>query len=628
MSTLVDLRLTPETIGNKTYQIPLYQRLFEWDSERITQLLNDLKEQPADKAYYVGMLTSTAKNDLVDGQQRFTVMMLMGIALSSYYSPWKIFISNNGNPRLSFSARPDDQEYLSFLISSSLRDSLDDDESAPYENKKMKKGLECIKTYLAANFKSKEERIKYAEYVYKNMTFFVTSLPDNYRQSSLNKYFERMNSTGKNLEGHEIVKVKLLHKLSANKEFFTKAWNRVADMDTPCFRVRRWEDENESEMKDRIRKAILSRYSPHTLFDNKHTLLDGLKGTEEGDDVSGCTIKNVKESSKAPTKNQRAGDGSHSVMSFSDFLLQCLYRFLCKKGKETGDITVFFNKANLVDTFEKRLISQSNNQEIEEFFSTLVCYRVLLDIYFIRILDGQGDYDYDLETPFLEKEGTVKTLKMFESMLYVNSSPVTYYQWFNMLIDIVNTDRPIEPETLFAILKSKDDEIHPKEKLKYDELNYEGVDRYWFWRLDFQIWLKRRELFIVRDDTTPQNNDIRRALNVAEKYVFKRNRSIEHIAPQTPLQEDTLKLEKNDLNSFGNLVMISSEQNSALSNSIYQEKRARVESFLDSSRSGSIESLKMLHAFSFNKSWSIEAIKEHGNAMFNILLNSYDNEDK
>lgn len=82
MSTLVDLRLTPETISNRTYRIPLYQRLFEWDSERITQLLNDLKEQPADKAYYVGMLTSTAKNDLVDGQQRFTVMMLMGIALS------------------------------------------------------------------------------------------------------------------------------------------------------------------------------------------------------------------------------------------------------------------------------------------------------------------------------------------------------------------------------------------------------------------------------------------------------------------------------------------------------------------------------------------------------------------
>lgn len=619
MSTLDDLRLTPETIGNKTYSIPLYQRLFEWDSERITQLLSDLKEQPADKAYYIGMLTSTAKNDLVDGQQRFTVMMLMGIALSKYFSPWMQFITHNGKPRLSFSARPEDQQYLGFLITSE-----DEDEPVPYENKKMKKGLECIRAYLLSKFASDQERTEYAEYVYKHMTFFVTSLPDNYRQSSLNKYFERMNSTGKNLEGHEIVKVKLLHKLASDKEFYTRAWNRVADMDTPCFRVRRQpgdNGENESKLKERICRAITNRYSPHVLFENN--LLNGLRETEE-ENASGNSIKDVKESAKAPAKSQRAGDGSHSVMSFSDFLLQCLYRFLTARGKETGDITVFFNKANLVDTFEKRLISQSNSQEIEEFFTCLVCFRVLLDVYFVRILDGQGDYDYDLETPFLERDDTVKTLKMFESMLYVNSSPVTYYQWFNILIEAVDIDTPVEPESLFNVLKAKDDEAHPREKLRYEDLNYEDVDRYWFWRLDFQIWLRRKELFLIGDDATPQNNEIRRAIDVAEKYVFKRNRSIEHIAPQTPLQEDTLKLEPEDRNSFGNLVMISSEQNSALSNSIYQEKRARVESFLDSSRSGSIESLKMLYAFTFNKTWGLEAIQEHGKVMFELLLHSYE----
>lgn len=613
MST-ADLRLTPETIGDKTYSIPLYQRLFEWDGERITQLLNDLKEQPAGKAYYIGMLTSTSKNDLVDGQQRFTVLMLMGIALSVYYTPWKQFILHNGKSRLSFSARPEDQEYLRFLITS------DHDESAPYENKKMKKGLECIRGYLLSKFSSDEERSEYAEYVYKYLTFFVTSLPVNYRQSSLNKYFERMNSTGKNLEGHEIVKVKLLHKLSGDKEFYTKAWNRVADMDTPLFRVRRWDKENEEGMKDRICKALFNRNNPHLLFEGK--LLNGLKESEE-ERASGTSIKDVKESAKAPAKNQRAGDGSHSVMSFSDFLLQCLYSFLVSKGRDTGDITVFFNKANLVKTFEQKLISHSDGLEIEEFFKTLLRYRILLDVYFVRILDGQGDYDYDLETPFLEKDDSAETLKMFESMIYVNSSPVTYYQWFNMLIDIVDVDHPVGTESLYLALKAKDDEAHPKEKLRYEELNYEDVDRYWFWRLDFQIWLKRKELFVVGDDSTSHSNDIRRAVDVAEKYVFKRNRSIEHIAPQTPLQEDTLQLEKDDRNSFGNLVMISSEQNSALSNSIYQEKKARVESFLDSSRSGSIESLKMLHAFTFNKTWSLESIKEHGKQMFELLLQSY-----
>mgnify|MGYP002626239630 CR=1 FL=1 len=615
MSTM-DLRLTPETIGDKKYSIPLYQRLFEWDAERITQLLNDLKEQqPTGKAYYIGMLTSTTEADLVDGQQRFTVMMLMGIALSKYFTPWRHFILSQTEPRLTFSARPEDQQYLVSLISSE-----EQDETAPYENKKMKRGLECIHAYLHTQFQSDEARSTFAEYVYRYMTFFITFLPSSYRQSSLNKYFERMNSTGKNLEGHEIVKVKMLHRLAGEKELYTKAWNRVADMDTHLFKVRSWEHEDENGMKQRIVKALMMRNNPQILFRDK--LLNGLKDSEEAIG-SGRSIKDVTESSKAPSKNQRAGDGTHSVMTFSDFLLQCLYYFLKSKDLEIGDITVFFNKANLVNTFEKRLIDQVDSVGIEEFFKCLVCKRILLDVYFVRILDGQGDYDYDLETPFLDRSEAASTLKMFESMLYVNSSPVTYYQWFNALIDIVDRDVPVETEDIYQQLKSWDDLMHPKEKLKYEDLNYKDVDRYWFWRLDFQIWLKRKELFVVGNDATARSNSIRRAIDVADKYVFKRNRSIEHIAPQTPLIEDTLKLEDDDRNSFGNLVMISSEQNSALSNSIYQEKKARVESFLEGSRSGSIESLKMLHAFTFNTAWSLEAIKEHGETMFDLLLNSY-----
>lgn len=619
MNTLNDRRLTPESIDDDIiYKIPLYQRLFEWDPEKILQLLSDLKEQSRDKAYYIGMLTSTDDNDLVDGQQRFTVMMLMGIVLSDFYPDWKRFLrTKSGVPRLQFSARPEDQVYLNSLITKEH----DEDESAPYENRKMKEGLKCINSYLFSTFKTEGERVSFAEYVYRNLTFFVTTLPQYYHQAALNKYFERMNSTGKNLEGHEIVKVKILHKLASEKEFYTKVWNRVSDMDTPMFGIRRWKNEDEEGLKARIKKTLLCKDTPQFLFNDN--LLNGLKDSEE-ERSSGSTIQDVKERSTPPSKSQRTGDGSHSVMNFSDLLLQCLFTFLTKRGKDTGDITVFFNKANLVDTFEKRLIRQALPEDIEDFFKSILRYRILLDVYFVRILDGQGDYDYDLETPFIEKEDDIKTLKMFESMLYVNSSPVTYYQWFNMLMDIVDVDSPIAPGTLFKALKAKDDEAHPKNDLEYEKLNYEKVDRYWFWRLDFQIWYKRKELFNLDDDSSLKSIEIRKAIDVTEKYVFKRNRSIEHIAPQTPQQEDTLSLDDDERNSFGNLVMISSEQNSALSNSIYQEKKARVESFLDSSRSGSIESLKMLHAFSFNQIWSREAIQKHGQLMFNLLLESYD----
>lgn len=35
-------KFTPQSVGSFVYSIPLYQRLFEWDEEKITQLLNDL----------------------------------------------------------------------------------------------------------------------------------------------------------------------------------------------------------------------------------------------------------------------------------------------------------------------------------------------------------------------------------------------------------------------------------------------------------------------------------------------------------------------------------------------------------------------------------------------------------
>ena len=53
----------------------------------------------------------------------------------------------------------------------------------------------------------------FASYIFHNLCFFISNLPDGYSPRDLNKYFERMNASGKNLEQHEILKVKLLSNL-------------------------------------------------------------------------------------------------------------------------------------------------------------------------------------------------------------------------------------------------------------------------------------------------------------------------------------------------------------------------------------------------------------------------------
>ena len=77
------MKHTPNTIAknNLFYTIPIYQRLFEWDDDNIMTLLEDLKKEydqtNGENDYYIGMLTSTKDNELVDGQQRFTSLTLL-----------------------------------------------------------------------------------------------------------------------------------------------------------------------------------------------------------------------------------------------------------------------------------------------------------------------------------------------------------------------------------------------------------------------------------------------------------------------------------------------------------------------------------------------------------------------
>ena len=143
------MKYTPNEIAkdNMLYTIPLYQRLFEWNTENIVTLLEDLKKKfehrdEKDDYYYIGMLTSTKNNELVDGQQRFTVMMLLGCVLQDYCEEWKKFLIADNKIRLEFSSRPLDNKYLWSLVEHT------GEENQSFENLKMKNGYERIRDFI------------------------------------------------------------------------------------------------------------------------------------------------------------------------------------------------------------------------------------------------------------------------------------------------------------------------------------------------------------------------------------------------------------------------------------------------------------------------------------------------
>lgn len=122
------------------FSIPLYQRLFEWGEDQIIQLLDDLYssyKRDKESAYYIGMLTvkrTESSIELVDGQQRFTAMILLGI-----HFKWNDFLylstEHDNILRLQFTAREEDKKYLEAKIKGI---------ECSFLNEKMENGLNYI----------------------------------------------------------------------------------------------------------------------------------------------------------------------------------------------------------------------------------------------------------------------------------------------------------------------------------------------------------------------------------------------------------------------------------------------------------------------------------------------------
>jgi uncharacterized protein with ParB-like and HNH nuclease domain len=62
------------------YRVPEYQRPYSWDEEHFTDLIQDLLDANKDREYFLGTIVVHHKggiNDIVDGQQRLTTIMIL-----------------------------------------------------------------------------------------------------------------------------------------------------------------------------------------------------------------------------------------------------------------------------------------------------------------------------------------------------------------------------------------------------------------------------------------------------------------------------------------------------------------------------------------------------------------------
>ena len=344
------MKYTPQIIVEKgtVFTIPLYQRLFEWSVENVIQLMDDLNrafekatltEEDSNKNdYYIGMLTSTTVEDndqklqLVDGQQRFTVMTLIACVMQSYDSSWKDFLLVDGRPRLTFISRKADDAYLVKLIQKEYK------YFGELTNVKMKEAIDAIITYMSQF--DDNNKLLFARFIYRHLCFFISELPKSYSGQDLNKYFERMNSSGKNLEHHEILKVKILSKLDGNVSLYMQLWNKIADVDTILLRKREYKKESETDFRNRKNNVLTASLSD---IEANPEWVNSLK---QGSNDTAKSIREISAREKKPQDTFLGHyNGSKSVLKFPQLLLQVLFYYLKKRDGDSFQprLDDFFN---------------------------------------------------------------------------------------------------------------------------------------------------------------------------------------------------------------------------------------------------------------------------------------------
>lgn len=257
------------------YQIPIYQRPYQWTEENCEKLLDDLffnYEDDRESDYFCGSLVliaisedSKAKTyDVVDGQQRLSTFILLAKVLADLYNgldpeyleylqeSWKDRYTER--KRLSFNTIGSNAEY-------DFQDALEhfsDSQASNNKNNKNNylKNAICLKDYLEK--KEIKNINSFIEWLYSNVVFITITCPD---ADKALRIFNVLNARGLALNATDIFKGELLKKLTEEKE--------QEELAT------RWEDLRQ--------KCLDNGFAMETLFSQYLAYLDPVTSREKMD---------------------------------------------------------------------------------------------------------------------------------------------------------------------------------------------------------------------------------------------------------------------------------------------------------------------------------------------------------
>ncbi len=224
------------------YQIPIYQRPYQWGKEQCEELLNDLFENYEDHGeddYFCGSLVFIQSDegnktyDIVDGQQRLSTFILLVKVLATLYpvddkrqrylqESWSDRHEDGEKKkrkRLDFdlvgsNAKKDFQDALDFFddLDASKGENSKSNDPSKDKNSYLKNAI-CLKDYLEK--KEIEDINDFIRWLYLKVNFITITCSDT---DMALRIFNVLNARGLPLHATDIFKGELLKKLTEEKE--------------------------------------------------------------------------------------------------------------------------------------------------------------------------------------------------------------------------------------------------------------------------------------------------------------------------------------------------------------------------------------------------------------------------
>ena len=644
-------------IQNKTFIIPPYQRLYAWKDEQIKALLDDFKnciehnnkqeDESNKKSHFIGNVVvakKEEKNELIDGQQRLTTIWLVlryllrkGFDAKDYFD-------------IEMPIRKEDTKAIKDYCEGKTLDECFNDTNNT--NVGFKNAFKTFEAYFGKDGKNGEGFI---DFIKEKVKFNLVILGD---QVELNKYFVRMNNTGVQLDGTDILKARLLKLISDNNKSEVTTYARIFDK---CSQMNYfafcYENENQ----------------------NNSAISDSLKIEE--------IIAKHKIAKKEDKKKERAE--FERIIDFPTFVLH-VFKILSKTSeeifKEGTQISIKKDKF-LENTWDCLGFDNKSNEEKAEQAKTIIKalkdYRIIFDTFVIKRKSDDDKNVYKLwnKNNNWNEVSEANDLAIIQNYLRVarRGDNTNYHHFLTHYLEfckneIIKERKKITNENCLEILKSNagklknylksiDDFLalkqfemansekrqdlisiisevpfndtsfseQPKDILEsIKNLNFKNTEKsnsnpentekdkdkpnfdflnqgtntlhYWFYRLEYYLLINKDE----------DNNEYS---NYQKNYRFRYVNSIEHIHAQKIAYGDGFKDEI--LHSFGNLALISSSENSSLSNNSFIAKK-------DWFKNNDIMSLKLFKVFE-NDNWVEENVIAHQVAMLKVLQKSFEN---